>query len=130
MKLFEFFSVPAIDQSKEQDHSKDSRAEREKLANDVFWYILDHDNLHKKHFIPIAREMYQQVKAKKSIDRKKYTECWLPMVREGCLSYYSENKMKGNPKNIFDKEFCKGLCERLAERHIKDISDDAYNLGD
>ena len=130
MKLFEFFSVPALSDGEDKDHSKDQDGEREKLANDLFWYILDNDHLHKKHFFPIAQEIYSSVKEDKDIDRKKYTECWLPMVKEGAMMFYKHMNLTGNPSKIFDKEMCEHICKRIAERHIKDIAEGQYNFGD
>ncbi len=130
MLLKEFFSVPSI---KDNDPSlgfnkKDSESEREKLANDVFWFILDHDKLHKKYFFPLAQEIYETNKRKK-LDKTKYVECWMPMVEEGCMEYHHEKKLKGNPKKLFDEEFCKEMCQRLAEQHVEDICKGEYKLG-
>jgi hypothetical protein len=74
--------------------------------------------------------MYQHVKSKKSIDRKRYTECWMPMVKEGCSDFYKEKKMTGKLEKIFNNEFRETLCKRLAHRHIEDISKNLYKLGD
>ena len=90
MLLQEFFSVPSIE--KHQDGSLNKDKDRAKLANDVFWFILDHDRLHKQHFIPIAQEIYRQVAAKKPVDHEKYTECWMPMVEQGCSEFYDKIK--------------------------------------
>lgn len=130
MKLYEFFSVSSISDSKDNKHPKDKDGEREQLANDLYWYILDNDRLHKNHFFPIAQEIYAQVKEDKEIDRKKYTECWMPMVKEGALMFYKHMRLSGNPKKIFDKEMCEHICKRIAERHIKDIAEGQYNFGD
>jgi hypothetical protein len=127
MLLKEFFSVPSIE--KHQDGSKSKDSDRAQLANDVYWFILDHDRLHKQHFVPIAQEIYNAVKQKKSIDQSKYTECWMPMVEQGCSEFYDKNKMKGRPKDIFDEELRKEICQKIAERHIEDIKKGEYNLG-
>ena len=129
MKLYEFFSVPSLSDDDKKDHSKDHGDEREKLANDVYWYILDNDHLHKKHFFPIAQEIYAQVKENKDLDRKKYTDCWMPMVKEGALMFYKHQHLQGNPSKIFDKEMCEHICKRIAEQHIKDIAEGQYELG-
>lgn len=130
MKLYEFFSVPSIEKDAEGTSKHTSDETREKLANDVYWYILDHDDLHKKHFLPIAREMAQQYNATKKLNRDEYTECWMPMVREGCMDFHKEHKMKGHPSKIFNSDFCKEMCHRLAERYIADIRKSEYKLGD
>jgi hypothetical protein len=130
MKLYEFFSVASVkdhDPNLDQNR-KSSKEEREKLANDVFWFILDHDDLHKQHFLPIAQEIYKE-STKGNVDRKKYKECWMPMVEQGCMSFYKKQKMKGNPNKVFTEEFCEDICERLAEHHIEDIVKGSYKLG-
>jgi hypothetical protein len=129
MLLKEFFSVPSVkDNDPRLGFDKDSKTEKEKLSNEIFWYILDHDKLHKKHFMPIAQDMHEAIKSGK-LDRNKYTECWMPMVREGCLDYHEEKKMAGNPKKMFDEDFCKEICEKLAEQYIEDIRKGEYKLG-
>ena len=130
MKLYEFFSVPSIEKDEQGKGEAKSDETREKLANDVYWHILDHDDIHKKHFLPIAREMSKKFKSTKKLNRDEYTECWMPMVKEGCLDYHKEHKMKGHPGKVFDKEFCKEMCHKLAERYIEDIRKDEYKLGD
>ena len=130
MKLYEFFSVTSVDPEREDNKGKLDDENREKIANDLFWFILDHDRLHKEHFLPIARDIHRQYKKNKKVDRADFTECWMPMVREACLEFHKEHQMKGNPKSVFDKEFCKGVCERLAEKHIDDITKNRYKLGD
>jgi len=129
MLLKEFFSVPSVkDHNDFKEPGKHSDEEKAKLANDVFWFILDHDRLHKKYFMPVAQEMYVSGK-NTDISLDEYTECWLPMVKKGCLEYHKEHKLKGNPGKIFDKEFCKEVCERIAEKHFEDVKKNAYKLG-
>jgi hypothetical protein len=130
MKLYEFFSVPSIEKDEEHQSDDQSNTNREKLVNDLFWYILDHDDLHKKYFIPIAQKIDRKLRAEEKVDREEYTECWMPMVKEGCLEFHKENKMKGDPKKLFDKEICKGLCHRFAEKHLEDLEKKSYKLGD
>jgi|APGre2960657404_1045060.scaffolds.fasta_scaffold00572_2 hypothetical protein len=130
MKLFEFFSVASVkDHDPRLDHDKDSQTEREKLANELFWYILDHDDIHKKHVMPIAQDI-ARAKKKGNVDMKKYTECWMPMVEEACLEFHKEEKMPHNPRKLFDREFREELCKRLAEKYVEDIKKDRYKLGD
>ena len=129
MKLYEMFSVPSIDEHEKNSYGKnDDDQQREKLATDVFWHILDHDHLHKKHVIPKLHEMYQEYKKNKKIDKTKYQECWMPMVREACLEFHEKNKIPGHPKKIFDKEMCEHLCRRLAERYVEDIKKGEYKF--
>lgn len=129
MKLYEFFSVPSLEQDKENQLEKMSNENREQIANEVYWFILDHDKLHKEHFIPIARDIAKELKVNKKVDRDAVRSKWMPMVKEGCLEFHKKHKMKGNPSKIFDKEFCKGLCERLSDKYIDDIRKGEYDLG-
>lgn len=130
MKLYEFFSVPSLEKDEEGQFEKMSAENREQIANDVFWDILDNDTLHKKYFIPIARDIHNELKKSKKVDRDAIRPKWMPMVKEGCLAFHKKHKMKGNPAKIFDKEFCKGLCERLSDKFLDDIKKDAFKLGD
>jgi len=131
MNLFEFFSVPSV---KDHEDNKKGQAptsddERRQLSDELFWYMLDHDDLHKKHVIPQLHKIKKDNKDLKKIDRSEYRECWMPMVREACLKFHKENKMSGHPSKIFDEEICKQLCRRLADRYIEDIKKGEYELG-
>jgi hypothetical protein len=130
MKLFEFFSVPSVDDHESEKYKKTGDGQhRQQLSNDLYWYILDHDQLHKKHVIPIAHKLDQEYKKTKKIDKSKNLECWMPMVREACLEFHEKNKIPGDPKKIFDEEMCEHLCKRLADRYIEDIKKGEYKLG-
>lgn len=128
MKLYEFFSVPSLD--KHSSDNKKSEDKQEKLLNDVYWFILDHDKLHKEHFFPIAQKIQKQYKLSNKVNREKFVDCWMPMVKEGCMDYYKKNKMSGKPSNIFSETLVKTICKRLADQHIEDIINDEYQLGD
>lgn len=104
--------------------------EREKVANELFWYILDNDDIHKKHFIPIAKQIQRDLKSKGKIDRKDFIDCWMPMVEAGCLEFHKDKQMPGNPRKVFDREFREGLCQRFSDQHLEDIKKKKYNLGD
>ena len=130
MNLFEFFSVPSIEKhNQDKSIKKDDDHERQQLANDLYWYILDHDHYHKKHTKPNLQRMGRDFKKTKKVDRSKYTECWMPLVREAALEYHEKHKMQGNPKKVFDEEICKHLCRRIADRYIEDIKKGEYKLG-
>jgi hypothetical protein len=130
MKLYEFFSVPSLEKDEDGQLEKMTGSNREKLSDELFWYILDNDKIHKEHFVPIAQKVGRELKAKKKIDRDAFRECWMPMVEAGCMEFHKEHKMQGRPSKLFDKEFCKGLCERLADKHLEDIRKGEYKLGD
>ena len=46
MKLYEFFSVPSLEKEEEGQLEKMTGSNRERLSNDLFWYILDNDKIH------------------------------------------------------------------------------------
>jgi len=130
MTLFEFFSVPSIKKHEETKFNNPADdKERQELANELFYYIIDHDDLHKEQFIPIAQAIHREFKKNKKVDKSKYIECWMPMVRQACLEFHKKMKINGNPKKIFDKKLCEHLCRKLADHYIKDITKGEYNLG-
>ena len=131
MKLYEFFGVPTYESNTDQD-SRDAvngqtQADNDKLADDLYWYILDHDGLHKEHFIPLAMEIAAK-KKDKSFDHGKYVKKWMPMVNRGCMEFYKENKMDRDPKDIFPLDMRKSLCHRLADQHHTDIEKGEYKI--
>lgn len=129
MKLYEFFGVPTYEQNvdKKDDLSGKTAEEEEKLADELYWFILDDDELHKEHFMPLAKEINEKIKSK-SFDRKSYTKKWMPMVNKGCMKYYKKNQMTEDPKDLFSLEMRKGLCQRLADQHHNDISQGEYRI--
>ena len=59
MNLFEFFGKidHNINQENIHDPNKLGKEEERQLSDQLFWYILDHDNFHKKFFMPAANEI-------------------------------------------------------------------------
>jgi hypothetical protein len=130
MKLYEFFGKidHNIDSEKDQDPSSPGKEEEQELGNQVFWYILDHDNLHKKHALPLAKQIKKEYSSKKEEGVHDW-KLWMPMVKEGCAKYFEENDVQGDPNDVFNKEFCIDLCKRLADQYHEDITKDEYDLG-
>jgi uncharacterized protein YaaW (UPF0174 family) len=129
MKLNEFFNVP-IDKKEKNDpeHVRVSAEEKQKMADEVFWFIIDHDMLHKEYSLPFVRDMKDQLKSP-NFDKDKFSKMWMPMVNKGCHLYYKQNKLKKDPKELFDKELRDGLCKSLGEKFIEEINDNAYHIG-
>lgn len=123
MLLNEFFGK-AIDVTKEMSKNNDDK----EMHDDLFWYILDHDKLHKDYFMHIAKKMKQQ-SMKEELDKAQCIKEFLPMVKKGCMEYYQHKKMKGYPEKIFPKELQKELCEKLFDHYREDIVKDKYKLG-
>lgn len=127
MNLFEFFGKPLdlgpTDRDTEDDPTKMEPEERQQLATDIFHYIINDDDLHKKMFLPIARDIF------KNPAKEHKPEIWLPMVNKGCIEFYKEHNMMGDPLDLFDKEFRADLCKKLSEFHNKHILMGEYNVG-
>lgn len=99
--------------------------QEEKLDNDLFWYIIDHDKLHKDYFFPIAKKL----KKLKECTPEQVLEMFMPMVEKGCKEYYEYKEMKGKLGKEFPKDLREELCKRLYDHYREDIEKDKYNLG-
>ena len=130
MKLNEFFNVP-VDKKQKYDphHAGISAEEKQKMADEVFWFIVDHDDLHKEYVMPFVQDMKAQVTSP-NFNRDRFTKMWAPMVAKGCQLFHKKHKLKKDPKDLFDKEMKDGLYKALTDRFIKDIQDDEYHVGD
>lgn len=93
-------------------------------ADDLFWFILDDDHLHKKHFFPIARKLKQKNKPSDEI----IIEMFMPMVKEGCLKFYKKNKLTGKPAKLFPKELREQMCSKIYQHFENDIKEGVYKL--
>lgn len=121
MKLLEFFSKPiVIDQNQKRYDEKSKNVE-----DDLFWYILDHDKLHKDYFFPIAKK----IKGLKECGEEMIYELFMPMVKKGCREYYIKNHMQGKLGKKFPKEMREGLCKKLYNHFNDDIQKQKYQLG-
>lgn len=121
MNLLEFFGSNL--EIKQHDPSKMDREEKDQLMQDIFYYLIDHDDLHKKYFIDIARQIH------KNPTKEHKESIWLPLVNKACMEFYKEMKLEGDPKSIFDKELRHELCKRCADHYHRDIMMGEYNLG-
>ena len=132
MKLLEFFGVPTNDENSSKPSADDltgkTQEEQEKIADELFWFMLDDDGLHKKYFIPLAQELARQIKAE-TVNRREFVPKWMPMVNQACLKFYKAKEMKDDPRDAFTFEMRKGLCRRLADHVYDDIEKGEYNLG-
>jgi hypothetical protein len=98
------------------------------MHDDLFWYILDHDKLHKDYALPIAKKMKQQ-SMKEELDKEQCIKEFLPMVNKGCMEYYHHKKLTGRPEKTFTEELRKELCEKLFNHFREDVVKDKYKLG-
>ena len=123
MLLNEFFGKP-VDIKKEMSKDREDK----NLGDELFWYIVDHDKLHKDYFMPLAKKIQRDHKMNK-LDKEKSVMEFMPMVKKGCMEFYHHKKMKDNPDKSFTKEICKELCEKLFDHYREDIVKDEYKLG-
>jgi hypothetical protein len=121
MKLYEFFGSNL--DMKKHDPTVMDREAKEQMLNDIFYYMIDHDDLHKKQFIDIAREIH------KNPAKEHSPKIWIPLINKACIEFYKEMKMEGNPKDLFSKDLRKELCHKAADHYHKDIMMGEYNLG-
>lgn len=130
MKLYEFFGKINLDteQSDDQGPGNMGKEEKQELGDQVFWHIVDHDDLHKSHFMPIANHLTKALKADSKAEIHDW-KIWMDMVKEGCQDFYKENPMPGDPRELFDKKFRIEICKRLAEHYHEDIIKGEYKLG-
>lgn len=130
MKLYEFFGVPTYETSHDDPRDaldKRPKYDKDKLEDDLYWYILDHDKLHKECWMPLAQEITEKIK-NKTLDRKVYEKKFMPMVNKGCMEYYKEYQMTEDPRDVFPKDLRKGICQRLADQSFDDIEQEEYKL--
>lgn len=130
MNLYEFFgtSAKSADISDPRDSfSNPSTQDNEKIADEVFWYILDDDAFHKEFFLPLAYKIAALQKTKK-FNHDEYTKKWMPLVNKACVKYYHEHELSGDPEDVFPLDLRKGISKRLANQHHKDIESGEYTL--
>jgi hypothetical protein len=121
MLLKEFFGK-AINIGKKGDKEQESK------SDDLFWYIVDHDKLHKDYFLPLAQKIKKQHNEGVQ-DRNLAVMEFMPMVNKGCKEYYIKTEMKGKLGKLFPEELRKDLAERLYDHYNEDIIKDCYSLG-
>lgn len=121
MRLNEFFSKPINATSKVEDSNRDKEVDKD----DLFWYMIDHDKLHKDYFFPIA----DKVRKLKECGPEMVLELYMPMVEKGCKEYFKDKKLVGKLGKLFDKELRHDLCQRLHDHYLDDIRADKYTLG-
>ena len=119
MKLTEFFNNPMKIKHQSEDLDVD------KKNDELFWYIIDHDKLHKDYFHSVA----QKIKSMKECTPEQVLEMYMPMVIKGCKEYYHDKELKGKLGKEFSKEMRDDMCHRLHDHYREDIEKDKYKLG-
>ena len=114
MLLQEFFgrSLNLKDSKEDQNKSFDK--------DDMFWFIIDHDKLHKDYAIPACEKITSA--CKKGKDSRFLIDQFMEMVDRGCMEYYKKKKMQGDPKKLFSEEIKKEFCQKLYDHYYENIT--------
>lgn len=122
MQLNEFFGK-AVSLGKKDRHD----GTKQDIDHDgLFWYIVDHDKLHKDYCMNMIDKIKSQDK-KGKLDRAKISKDFMPMVKKGCMEYFHHSKMPGDPKEIFTKEMRDEICEKLYDHYAEDVIKGEYD---
>jgi hypothetical protein len=124
MKLYEFFGNIEHDDGNRRDPQSISKEEEQQLEDNVFYFILDDDDLHKKYFMPVAKELRRIHKTDTKSDDLTNWKTWMPMVKSGCMNFYKEEDIKKRPEDVFTKEMRVALCKRLTDHYHEEIIKD------
>ena len=128
MKLYEFFNIPVNKKEKENPSVIGiSQEEKQKMADELFWFILDNDRLHKEYVLPFVNSMKDQITSP-TFNKDRFTKMWMPMVNKGCKEFYSKHKLKKDPKELFDDSTKTVICKSLSDKFIEEFKDDAYSV--
>lgn len=127
MKLYEFFGNIKHDTNPNADSDTFKKEEEKALADQLFWFIIDNDKLHKEEFLPLAKKIKAAAKADKKESGHDW-KLWMPMVKKGCEEFYKRHDVQGHPNDVFNKEFREDLCKRLADHSHKDIVKGEYKI--
>jgi len=123
MLLTEFFGK-AVDPIKDLHKGRDDK----NISDELFWFIIDHDKLHKDFFHPLASKI-KKANQDGHVDKEEQIDAFMPMVKKGCKEFYTYNKMQGKLGKIFSEELRNDMCERLYDHFKNDIIKDKYKIG-
>lgn len=123
MLLKEFFGK-AIDPIKDLQKGRDDK----NISDELFWYIIDHDKLHKDFFHPLASKI-KKANEDGNVDKEEQIDAFMPMVKKGCKEFYAHKKMQGKLGKIFSEELRDDMCERLYDHYREDVIKDKYKIG-
>jgi hypothetical protein len=128
MKLFEFFNVPVDNKDKPMKIGK-SKDDKLKLADEIFWFIIDNDALHKEFVLPFAAELKDKISSPE-FNKERFHKMWGPMVAKGCKLYHKKEKLKDSPDSLFDDEFKKDICQKVSDKFQDEFKNKYYQVGD
>jgi hypothetical protein len=129
MQLNEFFKDRSFNFDKSADdlEEKINQEEIDQLEEKIFYYALDDDEIHKKYFIPLAREISSKIK-NNSLDVSVYAKKFMPLVNMACVKYHKKNKIQKDIHDLFPKKIRIKLCHKLLDKSVDDIKNQEYKL--
>ena len=110
MFLKEFFG-----KSKQIHLKPDKNKDENQMNNELFWFILDHDRLHKDYFYPLRKKL------KANQNDKSILDDIMEMVKKGCKEFYAHNKMEGKLGKLFPEELRKDVCQKLYDHYKENL---------
>lgn len=117
MLLNEFFGNYTPKIASENNDSLDS--------DDIFWFIVNHNKLHKDHVPAIVKE----IKSSTDMNDEQILKTFTPIVHKGCKEYYESKKLLGKLGKIFPKKLREELCHKLYDYFHDDVIKNKYKLG-
>lgn len=128
MKLLEFFNIPNDNPSKFDVQGK-SQEDKNKIQDDLYWFIIDNDDLHKQFVLPFVSDLKAHL-SQPDFNVNRFKKNWVPMINKGCRMYYNDKKLKSNPDSLFTKELKKNLLDKITDKYIDDIKNNSYDIGE
>ena len=123
MLLNEFFGK-STDPVKDLHKGRDDK----NIGDELFWFIIDHDKLHKDFFHPVASKL-KKANEDGNVDKEEMVDAFMSMVKKGCKEFYDTKKMTGNLGKNFSEEMRKDMCERLYDHYKEDVVKNKYKIG-
>lgn len=104
---------------------KPKSEEKDKLSqnDELFWYMLDHDRLHKDYALPLSQRI-KKAHHKGNPDTKSLINAFMPMVEKGCMEFYHRKKLTGKIDKLFPEDMKEEMCQKLYDHFCEDILSD------
>ncbi|NBP58325.1 hypothetical protein EBU71_17700, partial [bacterium] len=110
MLLTEFFG-----RSKPIHLKPDKEKDEQKMHDELFWFIIDHDRLYKDYAFDLIK------KISKNQDEKSIISEFMPMVEKGCKEFYHKHKMHGKLGKLFPEKLRHEVCKQLYKHYKENL---------
>ena len=103
-------------------------AEDSDAVRELDLYIMNNEDLYRRHFMPIVYNLSKKVK-NNTYDHEKAHKLWMYLIDAAALEYVKEF---GNPdqdvKDMFPKETRQQVASVIADREIENIKSGEYDV--